>query len=169
MADIVLQLSGGNANTDPNQSLGGYISNDPGGEITTSNNNLNNLFDNITKSENFNNTTDYRCIFILNKVGGGGPFASAEIYLNNTSYADIEIGFAPEGYDINVEQIGNESIAPTGVVWSQPDAGSPLVFPGAQQLTEGQFIALWIKRTATSIPGTGTVTDTIGLSISGVE
>lgn len=58
--EIILLYSGGNSNKNPNLSLGGNPSNFP---VFT---NKNNLFDNITKEQALEGSTEYRCIYIMN-------------------------------------------------------------------------------------------------------
>lgn len=166
MANIVLKLSGGISNTNPNASLGGVMSQDSQANITTSNTSLNNLFDDISKSENFNGTTDYRCVYISNDtINAGEIFASGEVYISGTPYADIQIGVGTK--NATAPTIGDENTVPSGVSFSTPSSGSPLSL-GAD-LDPGDYIALWIRRTASNISGTGTVTDSIPITVRGVE
>jgi hypothetical protein len=178
MANIVLRLSGGATNTVANDSLGGVKSLEGAAEITTSDTTLNNLFDNVSKAENFAGDTNYRCIYIEN-IAGSGTFSNGEVYLTGTPLADIAVGFGPEGdggIDETAELVADETTAPAGVAFSQPTDLVPLSFPsyalvqaGDTTLGEGSYIALWIRRIADNIPGSDTVTDTIGLSVRGVE
>ena len=84
-ANIQLRLSGGAANIDPDASLGGAMSTVTGGIISISNTNLNNLFDNISKTENLDETVDYRCVYIQNT---GDALNGVEIYLTGNTATD---------------------------------------------------------------------------------
>ena len=166
MANIVLKLSGGVSNALPNSSLGGVMSSDAGAAITTSNTGLNNLFDNITKSENFNGTTDYRCVYIHNDtINAGDIFASGEVFISGTPYADIQIGVGVK--NATAVTVANENTTPSGISFSAPASGTPLSL--GSDLDPGDYIALWIRRTANNISGTGTVTDSIPITVRGVE
>ena len=166
MANIILRLSGGPSNTVANASLGGSMSTDAGAIITTANTSINNLWDDITKSENFNGTTEYRCVYIHNDTATPGEiYASGEIYISGSPYATIQVGVGTKG--ATAPTIANETTAPSGVVFSSPTSGAPLSL-GAD-LDPGEYISVWIKRTANNISGTGTVTDSIPLTVRGVE
>jgi hypothetical protein len=172
MANIILRLStggSGTTNSNPANSLGGQRATNPEAIITTSNTNLNNLFDDITKAENFNITTDYRCVYIHNDTTNPAEiFANGEVYLNGGSYATIQVGVGVKG--AVAVTIANENAVPAGITFSSPTSAAPLpLMSGTNQLNQGEFIALWIKRTANNISGSGTVTDSIPLSIRGVE
>lgn len=59
-SDIVIVLTGGSNNYDPNLSIGGLPSSYPVPNV------LNNLFDNITEETAVSGITDYRCVYIFN-------------------------------------------------------------------------------------------------------
>lgn len=172
MANIVLRLSTGSAgttNSNPNQSLGGKMATNPEAVITTSNTSLNNLFDDISKAENYAGTTDYRCVYIHNDTAVVGEiFAEGELLISNTPYAAVQIGVGTKMTD--APTIVDELTAPSGVSFSAPTAASPLpLMGGTNVLNPGEWIPVWIKRTANNIAGSGTVTDSIGLSLRGIE
>jgi hypothetical protein len=173
MANIILRLSTGDASvssvTNPNASLGGQMGINDEAKILTSNNTLNNLFDDVTKAENFAGTTDYRCVYVHNDTASVGQlFANSEVYLTGSSYADIQIGVEPAGKSVVTTTIATENDAPSGISFSSPSESVPLTLSSAQ-IDPTEWVALWIKRTASNISGTGTVTDTISLSVRGVE
>lgn len=169
MANIVLRLStgsGATTNSDPNAALGGQMATNAEAIITTANTSLNNLFDDVTKAENFNGTTDYRCVYVHNDTATPGDiFASGEVYISGSPYTDVQIGVGT--INATAVTVANESGAPSGIVFSAPSSGSALSLGG--DLDENDYVALWIKRTANNIAGTGTVTDSIPLSVRGVE
>jgi hypothetical protein len=172
MANIILRLSTGGAgatNSNPNLSLGGQRATNAEAIITTANTTLNNLFDDVSKAENFNGTTDYRCVYIHNDTQNAAEiFANGEVYLNGGSYASIQVGIGVK--NAVAPTIANENTAPAGITFSSPTSAAPLaLMSGTNQLDADDYIALWIKRTASNISGSGTVTDSIPLSIRGVE
>lgn len=170
MANIVLRMSGGAANTDPNASLGGAMSEAAGAVISTSNTNLNNLFDNITKSENFSSTTDYRCVFVHNDIlTAGEVFAEPSVYLSGSPLATFEVGVVASK-NTSAGTIATETDVPAGITFSAPTSGSPLaLLSGGDVLDPDDYIAIWIKRTASNITGSGSITDSLNLVVRGVQ
>lgn len=85
--DIVLVLTGGSFNTNPNESLGGDPSNQP--IIGT----LNNLFDNISDTDAAAGVTDYRCIYIFNN-NEIDSFYNVKLYISSqvADGADVQLG-----------------------------------------------------------------------------
>jgi hypothetical protein len=71
--DVVYLLSGGQSNQDVNRSIGGKPS------TTMIKNGLNNLFDDITRSEMNRGNIDYRCFYIKN--GSNDTWQNLEIYI----------------------------------------------------------------------------------------
>lgn len=86
-SDISIVLSGGTSNINPNLSLGGDPSSSP-----IPNGVLNNLFDNISSTEAFDGTEDYRCIYIFND--GDTTIWNAKVYISGSTVngATIELG-----------------------------------------------------------------------------
>lgn len=164
MANIQLRLSGGTANVNAGASLGGPMSTSQNGIISSAQ--LNNLFDNISKAENFAGTTDYRCFYVHNDtVTVGQIYASGEVYLGNTPLAIFEFGVG----DVNTvaPSIVTESVIPVGVTFFTTSAASPLAFSAT--LDPGDFVPVWVRRTADNILGAGSVTDTFTIVVKGVE
>jgi len=168
MANIILRLTGGASNVTPDASLGGAMGTEPGARIQTTNTNLNNLFDNISKLENSDGVTDYRCVMIHNDtVTSGEVFAQGAVFLEGEPKAVSKVGFGT--YDTNAVVIPNENTPPAGINFTIPTEAVPLVFPGDQKLEPGQYLALWIERTAQNVAGAGTVTDIITVVVRGIE
>ncbi|MDB4533390.1 hypothetical protein N9242_00860 [Vicingaceae bacterium] len=171
MANIILRLTTGSAgttSTGANGSIGGAMGTDAGAIITTANTSLNNLFDNISKLENNDGTTDYRCIMIHNDtLTSGEIFATGSIFLEGSPKADISIGLGD--YNVNAEVLTNENTVPADIIFSQPTEAFPLAFPGGAQLDANEYIELWVKRTAQNVAGAGTITDIITVVVRGVE
>ena len=168
MANIVLRMTGGSSNNDPNASLGGAISAEASAIINTANTNLNNLFDNISKLENSEGTTDYRCIMIQNDtVTTGEVFANGAVFLEGEPKAVTKVGFG--SYNTSATTIANENTPPAGIVFSSPTEAFPLTFPSNEPLDPGDYLALWIERTAQNVAGAGTITDIITVVVRGIE
>ncbi len=173
MANIVLRLSTGGVgttNSNPANALGGAMATNPEAVITTANTSLNNLWDNVTKAENFAGTTDYRCVFIHNDTATPGAiFASGVLYKTGTTLATFQFGLQSTKNTAAVT-IANELAVPSGITFSSPTVGSPLALLATSNvLNPGDYIGLWIKRTASGITGSGTVTDSLSLVVSGTE
>lgn len=83
--DISIVLSGGVANINPNNSLGGDPSSQP---IITQT--LNNLFDDISSVESSEGHEDYRCIYIFND--GDTTIWSFKVWLLSESESSIQLG-----------------------------------------------------------------------------
>jgi len=168
MANIILRLSGGVNNIEPNDALGGSMGTDDDAIITTSNTNLNNLWDDITKVENSSQTVDYRCVMIHNDTNtSGAVFAEGASYLDGTSKAAVTIGYG--SINSPTVTIPDENTAPAGITFSAASSSSPLVFPGGATLNPDDYLPIWIKRQAQNISGSGTITDVITLVVKGVE
>lgn len=85
--DLSLVLSGGTNNLNPNLSLGGGPS-----SLRVSNNNLNNLFSDITPDESEAGKEDYRCLYFFND---GDDFVyNVQLWMQNQTEggSDIQIG-----------------------------------------------------------------------------
>lgn len=144
--DLQVFHSGGNANSDPNASLGGIVS---ATQITDAT--LHNLFDQVESAEASAGDTEYRCFYFKNNHGSLA-LTSPSVYIDaNTPSADsdIEIGLDPAGVGDGsstgvATTIGAEGSAPAGVSFSQPSSGSPLALAGS--LGAGQYQAVWVKR-----------------------
>jgi hypothetical protein len=172
MANITLRLSTGSAattNSNPNLSLGGQMATNAEALITTSNTSLNNLWDDITKAENFNGTVNYRCVYIHNDtVAIGELFADGEVFINGVPFATFELGVGTK--NVAAPIIVDEESAPGGISFSSPTDLAPLLLMAVSNVLDpNDFIPLWIKRTAANIAGSGTVTDTLNLRVRGTE
>ncbi len=170
MANIVLNLSGGTTNITPSLSIGGARSTQSGAIIDTSNTTLNNLWDDISKVENINGVIDYRCVYVYNNTATSGQiYANGAAYISGSALATFALGFVA-AKNTDAGTIANENTAPSGITFTAPTSGSPLAFLASSNiLNPGDYIALWIRRTANNITGSGTVTDSLTLTLSGAE
>lgn len=166
--DIQFRLStksgsaGDTTTSTPSASLGKYVS------TTQMATGANNLFDNISGSENIAQATDYRCVFVLNNHATLTLEAS-NIYVTNVAGgADVTIGIDPAAASAKgsataqATSIASESAAPSGVTFSAPAQGSELVLG---DIGPGQVRAVWVKRTATNSAAINA--DGITLHVSG--
>lgn len=129
-------------------SLGKYISTT---EITTAV--ANNLFDDVSGSENAASDVEYRCIFIHNShatitAENTKVYLSAEVAdgavlaLAVDGVAASAIGAAPAQAD----EVANENTAPTGEAFSAPTTEGAALSIG--NLAPGECRAIWVRRTA---------------------
>lgn len=116
---------------------------------------LNNLFDDISGSENLASDVEYRCIFLLNDHQTL-TLQSAVVWISQeyTGGAAVAIGLDPAGVvdrdsaSAQAAEIADESTAPAGVSFSSPnDKGSGLAIG---DIPPNDCIAIWVRRTATN-------------------
>lgn len=152
-ADVLLFLTGGAANADPNLSLGGVISNT---QVSTS---IHQLFDAVASGEASSGDTEYRAIDIKNNHGSETMVAAGVYISQETVSANTTVALA---YDATgTQSVVNESTAPTGVTFSTPltkPAGIALgnIAPGATR-------RIWVRRTVTA--GAAPANDSGSLSV----
>ena len=174
MANIVLRLSTGSTSSTTNStatsSLGGNMATNSEAAITTSNTTINNLWDNVTKAENYAGTTEYRCVFIHNDTSTSGAlFANGRVYLSGSSLATFQLG-VESAKNIATVTIASETTAPSGITFSSPTSSAPLDLMSTDNtLDPGEYIALWIKRTVNNVTGSGQVTDTLTINVDGTQ
>ena len=139
-SDIKIYLSGGASNTDPNQSLGGEISNT---ELVD--NALHNLFDRVSASESQSGDIEYRAVFIKNTH----PILTlynAKVYIeSNTPSPDTHCQISVDNEDGSpIQTIPNEDTAPSGQTFYDADGEANALLIG--DLGPGQVKGLWINR-----------------------
>ena len=175
MANIVLRLSTGSTSSSTSNggvnSLGGKMGTDAAAVITTSNTTLNNIFDDITKSQNAAGTYDYRCVFIHNNTSDAAQtFSGGELFVNGSPLA--EFSFSVAGAKNNdAVTIPNDTTEPAGIAsWGSATTLAPLALMASNNvLGAGEYIYVWIRRRANNVSGVGTVTDTLPLAVRGSE
>ena len=162
-ATIVLRLTGGAVNTDPDASLGGIMSSE--GVSATA---LNNIFDDVDPTEAETGDTEYRFIDIYNS--GDAAATSVEIYISSqTSSADtsLELGQDatnnPHVSGADLETLTNESTAPASpvIVFGEHPVGSKL---SLSDIPAGQAARICLKRIV-SAAATNTSNDTATLAV----
>lgn len=146
--DILIRLSGGSGNTDPNAALGGVMST----STVVADNTLHNLFDKVTGAESTAGDTEYRAVYILNNHGSL-TLEGAKVWIDSeTTHTgeDVEIALAGEGLNATMETVANENTAPAGETFSDATGeGAALTFGN---IPNGQRYGLWFKR----VTGAGT-------------
>lgn len=147
--DILLRLSGGASNSDPNASLGGVMST----TTVITDNTLHNLFDKVLGSESSLGDTEYRGFYVLNNHGSL-TLESAKIWIDSeTSHAgaNIQIALADEGLNATMETIATENDAPSGPSFQEAATEGAALTLG--NIPFGQRYGIWVKR----VIGSGTL------------
>jgi len=157
----------GNANTSTAAtSLGKYIS-----TTAWAGGSLNDLFDDVSGTENATNVVDYRCIFVHNSntaniLQNAVVWLSAEV-AGGTSIAvavDNIAASAIGSASAQAAQIASETTAPSGVgTFSSPTTAGSGVALG--NIGVGQTRAIWIRRTAANTAAVSN--DGVTISVTG--
>lgn len=166
-SEIKLKLSGGSGNTDPNSALGGAISTDPSGVITT--NVLNNLFDDAGTEESYLGDVEFRGIYIVN-TSASSTLADARAFISSLTSSttdEVDIALADEAINTTIETIANENTPPVGPVFTRPTTyGSGIALNSATGLAAGDYQGIWIRRTVDANSPTFS-NDSFSLTIGG--
>jgi hypothetical protein len=144
--DLLIRLSGGSSNSDPNVSLGGVMST----TTAVTDNTTHNLFDQVDGTESNAGDTEYRGVYLLNNHGSLTA-QNTKVYISsNTASADttIDIALAGEGLNATMETVANENTAPVGETFSAPTTYAGGLNMG--NIPAGQRFGLWIRRTVTA-------------------
>lgn len=124
---------------------------------------LNNIFDDISKTESFVGDTEYRCFYLTNTHGSDSFFGvGVYIALQPTGDDSWEIGLDPAGMNGTATTPATEGDAPAGVTFSSPNSGSPL---NIGQMDPADYHAVWIKRTIPALSSNATANDRARLGI----
>lgn len=146
---------------------------------------MDNLFTDITGSENAGGQVDYACLFVLNNTASGNSMLNTVVWLPSayfvTGGATVALGADPAGVSVKTSsvlqaaKITSNLVAPAGVsTWVTPQSSAPTApgYSGGLQIgtvAPGSCFALWIRRTAVnSAPvntdglGVGIILDTQG-------
>lgn len=148
--DIEIRYSGGAANADPTDSLGGIMSSEVIPES------MQNLFDNVTPAERTAGSVEYRCFYFTNThpsetLEAAGVYILAQTVSPDTS---VSIGLDPAGVGDGVTTgvavtISDEVSAPSGVSFSEPSSVGAALSVG--DIVAGEGIAVWVRRTVTAL------------------
>lgn len=144
-AILVMRLTGGASNVDPNASIGGEMSSNAVSATA-----LNNLFDNVDPDEAIAGDTEYRAFDLYNS--GDAAATSVEIYVySQTTSVDtsIQIGHDatndPHVSGATLETIATEGTAPESpvVTFNLHPTGTKLALP---DIPASQACRIWVKR-----------------------
>jgi len=150
-ANLVLRLTGGASNTDPNASLGGVMS-----STELQDGVLNNLYDNVSPEEASSGITDYRALDVYN--AGDATSTSVSIFLSSetpSSDTSIDLGYdsanSPHASDASLPTIADETTEPTDgtnpISFSHYTSSTKLSLP---DIPAGQAVRIWVKRIVTA-------------------
>lgn len=122
---------------------------------------IDSVFDRITKKENLDGVTDYRCFYLCNETSDVIVF-NPKIKIVTTPSSKISIGTLTKG--TTAEAISTEATAPSGVTFHTKEAidklsDGYLEFPGTQELRPGEYAPFWIRRQVASTSGSGVTTE----------
>lgn len=122
---------------------------------------LDTIFDRITKKENMDGVTDYRCFYLCNETQGVTIY-NPKIKILSTPESKMSIGTLAKG--TVAESITNEKTSPTGVVFNDKATIDRMVdgyldFPSTSELRPGEFAPFWVKRQVTGTSGSGVTTE----------
>lgn len=142
-SDLLIRLSGGSGNTDPNASIGGVMST----STVVTDNTTHNLFDVVSGSESLSGDTEYRACYLLNNHGSLTALDTRIYISSNTTSADtsLDIALAGEGLNATVETVANENTAPAGETFSAPSTYAAGLVMG--NIPNGQRYGFWARRT----------------------
>jgi hypothetical protein len=140
-SDITYQLSGGEANADPDASLGGVISSE---EIVDAE--LHNLFDVVSGDESAAGDTEYRCIYVLNNHATLAML-NTKLWIQSASASEDStetVGLGSSAISGTEQTVANESTAPSAVTFSAAaNEGAALAIG---DIPAGGHKAIWIRR-----------------------
>ena len=141
--DIKFYLSGGAANSNPNNSLGGIIS-----STAIATGSPNTLWDDTTAAESSAGDIEYRCIYVKNTHATLTYTGPNVVWISSQSASGhlLAIGLDPAAVSATATTVVNESTAPAGVSFTSPlsKGASGLSIP---DLAPGQYKAIWLRRT----------------------
>lgn len=148
--------SGNSAAGTPGSSLGKFISTT---QLSTANNNLDNLFTDLTGTQNAAMQVDYQCLFVYNGTSSGNTMLNTVAWIpSNTDVSGgttHAVGVDPTAASVRASTtaqaltIANATTAPSGVTFIGPSsAGGATVSLG--NIPAGSVRAIWFRRTATN-------------------
>ncbi len=140
-------------------SLGGAIS---GTAVPQS---VNQFFSDVDQDEATDGSVKYRCFYVQND-DDTDTLGTAEIYISvrtpNPS-TSCEIGLGTSAINGTEQTVADETVPPVGVVFK---ASSDVDTVALGDLTPGDYIAVWIKRTV-GATAAGSAADFVGITVTG--
>lgn len=139
-ATLVLRLTGGASNANPDLSLGGVSS-----ANNLSSTALNNLFDDVSPSEALAGSIEYRAIDAFNS--GDAVAAGATLWMSaetTNTKSSVDVGVVTSPID-DTESIADEVTAPVGagIAFAHYNSASKLSLP---DIAANSYCRVWIKR-----------------------
>lgn len=126
------------------------------------------VFDQILKSENLSGATDYRCVYLVNDYVANKTIYNPKIkIISQAAVADFSIGVIAK--NIDAQALPDENTAPSGVTFytkANIDNDYQGYLPLTTTLLAAEYVAIWFKRTAVNVGGSGTVIGDIVFEIS---
>ena len=128
-------------------------------------NQVNKLFDDVSRPESVAGDIEYRCFYVKN-AHGADSMASCLLWINaDTPGADtIAIGLDPVGLNGTATTIADENTAPSGVTFSEPS--SELTALSLGTIAAAGYYAVWMRRTVPVGTAVNTLVDTSSLKAS---
>ncbi len=142
--DIKIYLSGGAANTDPNDSIGGAIS-----DTKLVDDNLHNLFAKVSAAEADAGSTKYRGIYVKNENGDALTLNDAITYIESQSTSadtSIQLAVANEAIGASMEVLADEDTAPAAISGSWVSAVGEASGSAIGDLDDDSYRGIWVKR-----------------------
>ena len=139
--DLVLRLSGGAGNTDPNAALGGVKS-----STAVTDNSLNNFWDNVSGTESAAGDTEYRCGYFHN-AHATLTAENVRIYISTDTTSateEVDIGLGTAAINATEQTVADESTAPSGVTFSHPTTYAGGL--ASANIPAGQHRSVWFRR-----------------------
>ena len=142
-ADInKVYLSGGVANSDSDASVGGEIS-----SVELTSNVLHNLFDLVNSTEAVDGDIEYRCFYVKNRHPTITLFSPKVWIATNVANGEsaLDIGVGTSAVNGVEQEVADETVAPSGVVFTRPTSRAAGLTLG--NLAPGETKAIWVRRT----------------------
>lgn len=141
--DLLLRLSGGASESDPDNALGGVMSTTTAISPTVAEENL---FNNVDGAEADAGSTKYRGLYLLNNHGSITLENSVVWLPTNTPSSDsvIAIALAGEGLNATMESVADEDTAPVGESFTSPATKGAGLNTG--NVPNGQRYGVWFRR-----------------------
>lgn len=161
------QASGGNqlSQNNPANSLGGQLSATVWAGMA-----LNDLFDDVSGAANAEETSEYRCVFIVNKNTSFTWTAPSLWFGSLPALSNIAVGLDPTAASA-VHATGRQAVTvnstltpPAGVTFSTPTSESPL---SLGSIPPGSCKAVWFRRTGANSAASGDTPDDAALDWQG--
>lgn len=146
--NLILRLSGGASNSDPDLALGGVMSTTTAISPTVAESNM---FADIEAAEALAGSTKYRGEYLLNTHGTISLTSSAVWISTQTPSTDtiIAIALAGEGVNATMETVADEDTAPIGESFTSPATFGAGLSTGT--VAAGERYGVWVRRIVSAV------------------